>query len=135
MAAFAGEASAVAVAAMTSVTFFTDRVRAAVSQQASEALAADLRIDTGSELPPALREAAVRHGFETANVVSLRSVVVAGETTSLAVTSNVTREGFEQAVVAARDYIHAGDAMQVVLHRVRDMGRAGYRIEGYYQWS
>ena len=31
------------------------------------------------------------------------------------VSSNFTREGFEQAVLKARDYIHAGDAMQVVL--------------------
>jgi putative ABC transport system permease protein len=82
----------VAVAAMSAVTFFTDRVRAAVSQQAGEALAADLRIDSSSDLPAQVRLAAERHGLETANVVSLRSVVVAGQTTSLADVRGVTAE-------------------------------------------
>ena len=48
----------VAVAAMSAVTFFTDRVRAAVSQQAGEALAADLRVESINPLPPTMREAA-----------------------------------------------------------------------------
>ncbi len=58
----------VAVAAMSAVTFFTDRVRAAVSQQAGEALAADLRIDASSDLPAGVRVAAERHGLDTADV-------------------------------------------------------------------
>jgi putative ABC transport system permease protein len=74
----------VAVAAMSAVTFFTDRVRAAVSQQAGEALAADLRVESINPLPAALGEAAARHGIATADVVNFRSVVIAGETTSLA---------------------------------------------------
>jgi hypothetical protein len=39
-------------------------------------------------------------------------------------------------VIAGEPWVlHAAcDAMQVVLHRVRDMGRSGYRIEGYYRW-
>ena len=80
----------VAVAAMSAVTFFTDRVRAAVSQQAGEALAADLRIDSSTDLPASVRAAAERHGLETADVVSLRSVVVAGQTPSLADVRGVT---------------------------------------------
>ncbi len=80
----------VAVAAMSAVTFFTDRVRAAVSQQAGEALAADLRIESSNDLPAGVRLAAERHGLDTADVVSLRSVVVAGETTSLADVRGVT---------------------------------------------
>ena len=36
----------IAVAAMSAVAFFTDRVRQAVSQEASEVLAADLRIES-----------------------------------------------------------------------------------------
>ena len=82
----------VAVAAMSAVTFFTDRVRAAVSQQAGEALAADLRIDSSSDLPAGVRVAAEGHGLATADVVSLRSVVVAGRTTSLADVRGVTRD-------------------------------------------
>jgi putative ABC transport system permease protein len=80
----------VAVAAMSAVTFFTDRVRAAVSQQAGEALAADLRVDSASPLPTVLRAAAERNGLDVAEVVGLRSVVVAGETTSLADVRGVT---------------------------------------------
>ena len=69
----------VAVAAMSAVTFFTDRVRSAVSQQAGEALAADLRVESINPLPPAMHEAAVRHGLATADIVSFRSVVAAGD--------------------------------------------------------
>lgn len=74
----------VAVAAMSAVTFFTDRVRGAVAQQAGEALAADLRIESINPLSPDLESAAQRHGLRTAAVVSFRSVVAVGDSTSLA---------------------------------------------------
>jgi putative ABC transport system permease protein len=83
----------VAVGAMSAVTFFTDRVRAAVAQQAGEALAADLRVESINPLPPALHPAAERHGLAKADVVSFRSVVVAGEATSLADVRGVS-EGY-----------------------------------------
>ncbi len=41
----------VAVSAISAVVFFTDRVRQAVSQQAGEALAADLRLESTDPLP------------------------------------------------------------------------------------
>jgi putative ABC transport system permease protein len=74
----------VAVGAMSAVTFFTDRVRGAVAQQAGEALAADLRIESINPLPDGLEQAAREHGLATAAIVSFRSVVTSGETTSLA---------------------------------------------------
>ena len=80
----------VAVAAMSAVTFFTDRVRAAVSQQAGEALAADLRVESINPLPGEMREAATRRGLATADIVSFRSVVAVGEATSLADVRGVT---------------------------------------------
>ena len=40
----------VAVAAMSAVGFFTDRVRQAVTQQAGEALAADLKIESDTPI-------------------------------------------------------------------------------------
>jgi len=80
----------VAVAAMSAVTFFTDRVRAAVSQQANEALAADLRVESVDPLPDTMRELATQHGLATADAVSFRSVVLAGEATSLAEIRGVT---------------------------------------------
>src|SRR5688572_1354933 len=78
---------------MSAVTFFTDRVRSAVSQQAGEALAADLRVESIDALPPAMRESAERHGIATADVVGFRSVVAVGDTTSLADVRGVT-EGY-----------------------------------------
>jgi putative ABC transport system permease protein len=75
---------------MSAVTFFTDRVRAAVAQQAGEALAADLRVESINPLPLELAAAAERHGLSSADVVSFRSVVVAGESTSLADVRGVT---------------------------------------------
>jgi putative ABC transport system permease protein len=80
----------VAVAAMSAVTFFTDRVRSAVSQQAGEALAADLRVESVDPLPDEMRALAERHGLATADIVSFRSVVLAGQTTSLAEVRGVT---------------------------------------------
>jgi putative ABC transport system permease protein len=80
----------VAVSAMSAVTFFTDRVRGAVSQQAGEALAADLRVESIDPLPPAIGDAAARHGLATADVVFFRSVVAAGGATSLADVRGVT---------------------------------------------
>jgi putative ABC transport system permease protein len=80
----------VAVGAMSAVTFFTDRVRSAVAQQAGEALAADLRVESINPLPEEMHAAAARHGLAVAQVVSFRSVVIAGERTSLADVRGVT---------------------------------------------
>ncbi len=74
----------VAVAAMSAVSFFTDRVRQAVSQQAGEALAADVRIESVNPLPESFVGIAAANGVETADLVHFRSVVVAGDSTSLA---------------------------------------------------
>ncbi|HEX5046378.1 MAG TPA: FtsX-like permease family protein [Gammaproteobacteria bacterium] len=80
----------VAVAAMSAVTFFTDRVRQAVSQEAGEALAADLRVDSARPLPDAIRDAAESLSVARAEVVGFRSVVLAGDMTSLADIRGVT---------------------------------------------
>ena len=69
---------------MSAVSFFTDRVRQAVSQQAGEALAADLRIESIIPLPESFIALADSHEVQTAEVVHFRSVVVAGTSTSLA---------------------------------------------------
>jgi putative ABC transport system permease protein len=93
----------VAVAAMSAVTFFTDRVRAAVSQQAGEALAADLRVESINPLPAQMHETAREHGLATADVVSFRSVVVAGEATSLADVRGVSAEYPLRGIVQVAD--------------------------------
>ena len=96
----------VAVAAMSAVTFYTDRVRSAVSQQAGEALAADLRVESINPLPPSMEEAAIRHGLKTAAIVNFRSVVAAGEMTSLADVRGVTESYPLRGVVQERGTRH-----------------------------
>ncbi|HEX6999244.1 MAG TPA: FtsX-like permease family protein [Gammaproteobacteria bacterium] len=83
----------IAVAAMSAVTFFTDRVRQAVTQEAGEALAADLRLESVRPLPATYREMAAEEGLEVAEVVHFRSVVIAGESSSLADVRGVS-EGY-----------------------------------------
>lgn len=74
----------VSVAAMSAVAFFTDRVKQAVGQQAGEALAADLRLESVGPLPEDFRTLASEHELAIAEVVHFRSVVVAGDASSLA---------------------------------------------------
>jgi putative ABC transport system permease protein len=74
----------VAVAALTGVGFFTDRVGQAVAQQAAEVIAADLRLQ--SSKPPAedYVEAAGARGLSTARTLSFPTVVFFGEESTLA---------------------------------------------------
>lgn len=74
----------VAVSSLTSVDFFTGRVRQAVELQATELLAADLVVRSVGPAPPALVEQARALGLKTALTVSFRSVVVVGEKLQLA---------------------------------------------------
>lgn len=73
----------VAVAALTGVGFFTDRISQAVIRQAAEVLAADLRLQ-GSRPPSEdyVTEARAR-GLATARTASFPSVVFRGEVSSL----------------------------------------------------
>lgn len=80
----------IAVAAMSAVAFFTDRVRQAVSQEAGEALAADLRIESISPLNGDYLAVAGELGLSTAQIVHFRSVVLAGEASTLADVRGVT---------------------------------------------
>jgi putative ABC transport system permease protein len=74
----------VAVTAITAVALFTDRVRQAVAQGASEALAADLRIESVAEISDSYANDARALGLETARVTNFRSVIVQGTASSLA---------------------------------------------------
>ena len=74
----------IAVAAMAAVTLFTDRVREAVTQEASEALAADLRIEAVAPFDPEYERKAKAAGLAVAHVTRFRSVVVQGDASSLA---------------------------------------------------
>jgi putative ABC transport system permease protein len=80
----------VAVTAISAVIFFTDRVRQAVSQQAGEALAADLRVEADEPLPSALRSRAEAAGLAVAEVTHFNSVVLAGDQSALVDVRGVT---------------------------------------------
>ncbi len=79
-----GLALIIAVAGLTSVEFFTDRVRQLTQTQASELLAADLVIGSAEPFKQAFIEHAGDLGLRTTLTVSFRSVVVHGEKLELA---------------------------------------------------
>jgi putative ABC transport system permease protein len=74
----------VAVAAITSIGFFIDRVRASVEREAAGLLAADLRENGSDPLPASDLAEAQRRGLKTAEVTSVPTVVVAGDASQLA---------------------------------------------------
>lgn len=65
----------VAVAAMTAVATFTDRVQRALTLQASALLAADLAVNSSYAIPPLYRERAEQSQLRTSQLLSLRSMV------------------------------------------------------------
>ena len=73
----------VAVAAVTSVGFFTDRVERAMSHQAAELLGADLVVTSVDSPRAYLREVARAQGLDIAQTVSFPSVVLHGDRTLL----------------------------------------------------
>ena len=73
----------IAVASITSVGFFTDRVRVAMGQQAAELLAADLAVNSTRAAPPAWTAQAAGLGVQTARMANFPSVVLAGDNTQL----------------------------------------------------
>ena len=77
-------ALAVAVAAMTAVGAFTDRVGQVVLNRASEVLAADLVLRSNRPIPDAYDRAAAEGGLRSARGASFPTVVVAGDASALA---------------------------------------------------
>ncbi len=73
----------IAVAALTGVGFLVNRVGAAVSMQASEVLAADIRLGSPQSITDQYFDEASRRGIRTARVTSLLSVVFNGDASQL----------------------------------------------------
>lgn len=73
----------IAVAALTAVGFVVSRVKSAVDLQASEVLAADLRLESPQPLDPSYSEEARRRGLAVAYSTGLISVVFKGEASQL----------------------------------------------------
>ncbi|MEJ2452928.1 MAG: FtsX-like permease family protein [Candidatus Thiodiazotropha sp.] len=80
----------IAVASVTSVAFFTDRVERAMQRQASEVLAADLRLDSREPLAADLVSEADRLGLRRAETVSFPSVLLHDGATQLVQAKAVT---------------------------------------------
>ncbi|TCP12660.1 putative ABC transport system permease protein [Crenobacter luteus] len=74
----------VAVTAMTSVAFFSDRIERALTRQATQLLAADLVLNADAPWPEAFRAGAVARGLELAESASFPSMVMAGDAATLA---------------------------------------------------
>ena len=80
----------VAVAALTGVGFLVSRIGAAVASQASEVLAADIRLGSPRLLSSQYVEEARGRGLRTATTTSLMSVVFNGDTSQLTNVQAVT---------------------------------------------
>ena len=83
-------ALAVAVAAVTTVSFFTDRVRQALATQANQLLAADLVLISDHPLTPDREAEARQLGLSVAHTVAFPSMVVANGRTQLAEVKGVS---------------------------------------------
>ena len=83
----------VAVASLTAVGFFTSRVSRAVTQQAGEVLAADLRLESARALDERYDREATARGLEVARILSMPSVVFVGEQSSL-ITLRAASQGY-----------------------------------------
>lgn len=74
----------IAVASVAAVGFFTDRIQQAMERKASELLGADLVVSSPNPWRPAVAAVARAQGLQTAEILTFRSVAVAGELTHLA---------------------------------------------------
>lgn len=74
----------VAVAALCAVGFLVDRIGRAVTAQASEVLAADLRIEADDAIAPALQAQAAALGLHSARLTRTLSAVFNGDANQLA---------------------------------------------------
>jgi putative ABC transport system permease protein len=83
-------ALAIAVAALTGVGFLASRIRAAVAMQASQVLAADIRLESPQPIAEADMAAASQSGLLTARATGLLSVVFDGDRSQLADVDAVT---------------------------------------------
>lgn len=80
----------VAVAAVTTVSFFTDRVRQALTTQANQLLAADLVLISDHPIPASFEVQAIASGLSSARTLAFPSMVIQGERNQLAEVKGVS---------------------------------------------
>lgn len=76
-------ALAIAVAALSAVGFFVDRIERGMEQRATTLLAADLLLESAQEIPSAYHVAASNTGLATTTTVSFPTVIVSDDRTEL----------------------------------------------------
>jgi len=82
----------VAVAALSSVGLFTERVRTAIERQTGDTLGADLLFSSRDPIPAALEQSIAALATTTAKLTQFPSVVIQGEATALASIKAVGRD-------------------------------------------
>ncbi|HEY2145217.1 MAG TPA: FtsX-like permease family protein [Steroidobacteraceae bacterium] len=82
----------VAVLSLTAVGFFTSRVAQGVRAQAAEVLAADLRLESPTPVPPHYFAEAAERGLRSAQVLSFPTAIFSGDLSQLAALNAVTAE-------------------------------------------
>ncbi len=80
----------IAVAALTGVGFLVSRISAAVAMQASQVLAADIRLESSQPIAEAYMAAARQDGLQVAGTTGLLSVVFQGDASQLTDINAVT---------------------------------------------
>ncbi|MES9877139.1 MAG: FtsX-like permease family protein [Candidatus Sedimenticola sp. PURPLELP] len=81
-----------AVAAVTAVGFFTNRVERAMELQAAEMLAADLVVSSNNPIPETFSDHAAKTGMQSARTLSFRSVILRDDQTQLVEVKAVSPE-------------------------------------------
>ena len=95
----------VAVVAVTSVGFFTDRAEQAMSAQATQLLGGDLIIVSTRPIDKKFLQEAVKQGLSTAEVISFPSMVSVGEKFQLAQIKAVSKDyPLHGAIETSQDY-------------------------------
>ena len=83
-------ALSVAVLSLTAVGFFTSRISQGVRAQAAEVLAADLRLEAPTPIPPRYFAEAQKRGLNSGEIVSFPTAIFNGDVSQLAALNAVT---------------------------------------------
>jgi putative ABC transport system permease protein len=81
----------VAVLSLTAVGFFTSRISQAVSAQAGEVLAADLRLESSTPIPQRYLDGAQARGLQSARILSFPTAIFNGDLSQLAAFNAVSK--------------------------------------------
>lgn len=99
----------IAVASVTSVGFFTDRIERAMARQASEVLASDIRVESNQPLPESLTQEAEKRQLAQASTLSFPSVILHADATQLVQVKAVSNTYPLRGQMLVRDRVTGND--------------------------